>query len=128
MSKVFILEDNPNRIDVFKNYFKDFDLHITDNVQKAKEIWLREEPFEFAFLDHDLDNRTFVDSTEENTGYQFAKFLTDKDYSNTDIIIHSMNPAGALHMLNCFQNKHRVYQISFPALHDAFKNGSFRYY
>lgn len=126
--KVLILEDNPNRIDVFKHYFENFETYITDNVEEAKELWLNHQPFNLMFLDHDLDNRTFVDSTEENTGYQFAKFLTDKDYSNTDIIIHSMNPAGALHMLNCFQNKHRVFKITFPALMEALKTGSFSYY
>ena len=57
--------------------------------------------FQVMFLDHDLDNRIWVNSQEENTGYQFVKFLVNnKLQKNSLIYIHSMNPIGANKMLN----------------------------
>ena len=61
----------------------------------AKAIFLREDPFDIIFFDHDLDNRQMVDSREENTGYQLALWLKEKNFTFDQIIIHSMNPAGA---------------------------------
>jgi hypothetical protein len=50
-------------------------------------------------LDHDLGDRQMVDSTDENTGFAFCKWLVSKDFNReTVILIHSHNPCGANNM------------------------------
>lgn len=102
--KILILEDNKYRIEHFKNMlnkkFIECEIVFTDNVKKAKKIF-NDNQWDIIFLDHDLDDRVYVDSNEPNTGYQFAKFL-NKNLSNTIpiIIIHTLNPVGARNMMN----------------------------
>jgi len=98
--KILILEDNINRIEKFKILFKNQELYITDNIKQAEEYCQRIE-FRVMFLDHDLDNKIWVDSNEENTGYQFVKWMVDNKLLKDSLIyIHSMNPCGANRMLN----------------------------
>jgi hypothetical protein len=53
------------------------------------------------FLDHDLGDAIWVDSNEENTGYQFIKKLIENQLQKNSLIyIHSSNPIGANKMLN----------------------------
>jgi DNA-binding response OmpR family regulator len=98
--KVFILEDNPERMKFFRWYFvkEKYQIFHSDNVEKAKKIFEANKPFDLFLLDHDLDDRTYVNSEEENTGHQFAKFLSEKDIKNIPIIIHSINSHGAKNM------------------------------
>jgi hypothetical protein len=92
--KVLILEDDPNRIKIFKNKLKEHDVYFFTNVSDAKEATINFGPFDYYFLDHDLEGNVFVNSNYSNTGYQFAKFLAEKEVAG-EIIVHSMNPAGA---------------------------------
>lgn len=92
--KVLILEDDPTRIGIFKKKLHEHDLYFAVAVDEAKDMSKNFGPFDFYFLDHDLDRRVFVDSNEQNTGYQFAKFLAESNVEGT-IVVHSMNPAGA---------------------------------
>jgi hypothetical protein len=55
--------------------------------------------FDVFFFDHDLGDRIFVNSNDENTGYQVAKFMSDKNIKGR-VIIHSYNPIGAKNMMN----------------------------
>ena len=92
--KVLILEDDPNRIKTFKNKLKEHDLYFFTNVSDAKDAVAAFGPFDYYFLDHDLDGQIFVDSKEMNTGYRFAEFLAESNVTG-EIVVHSMNPAGA---------------------------------
>jgi CheY-like chemotaxis protein len=92
--RVLILEDSPERIKVFQKQLKDHDLYFFDNVRDAIRAIEFIGEFEFFFIDHDLDNKVFVSSQEENTGYQFAKYLKEKGIVK-DTVIHSMNPVGS---------------------------------
>lgn len=102
MLKIFILEDDNDRIMFFKWYFQDstFELFIATNAFEAKDVFEKNAPFDILFLDHDLGGLTYVSSEEKNTGYQFAKFLKNKDLSKSNIVIHSVNYKGALNMLS----------------------------
>jgi CheY-like chemotaxis protein len=95
MAKVFILEDDPQRIKIFKIKLSQHELFFTEEVEEGKEIFENLGPFDYIFLDHDLGGEIYVDSNEKNTGYQFAKYLHDKDLTNTQVIVHSMNYQGA---------------------------------
>ena len=97
--KVLILEDSGARIKLFQKHLgKDHDLYFFDNVQEAKAALELMGPFDVLFLDHDLDDRVFVDSNEPNTGYQLAKWVAEKDIKFDEIILHSLNPAGVQNM------------------------------
>lgn len=95
--KIFVLEDSQARIDLFKKKFKKDDVYYFDNVKEAIEGFDLLGPFDIILLDHDLDGLIFVNSNDDNTGYQFAKFLSKKEVKS-QIIIHSMNPVGARNM------------------------------
>lgn len=92
--KVLILEDDPNRIGIFKKKLHEHDLYFFTNVADAKDATINFGPFDYYFLDHDLDGQVFVNSKEMNTGYRFAEFLAEVKVTG-EIIVHSMNPAGA---------------------------------
>ena len=55
-------------------------------------------PWDIVFLDHDLGGQVFVPSSHPNTGYAVAKYMEENSVEAKQIIIHSMNPAGASNM------------------------------
>lgn len=106
--KVLILEDNKERIKLFKKAFKASDYcFIVDSVKQAKKVYEENTPFDIIFLDHDLDNRQYVSSLEENTGYQFAKYLAEKKAIGR-IIVHSLNVVGARNICNLLPQAERI--------------------
>jgi len=75
-------------------------LYLAEDIRAAKEHCIYND-FPIMFLDHDLGNKIWVDSNEENTGYQFIKWLIENDLQKNSLsYIHSMNPIGANKMLN----------------------------
>jgi hypothetical protein len=115
--KILILEDSRERIRIFKKHFdKKHELFIFDHVEDAKNAIDNAGPFERIYLDHDLDQRVFVDSDEDNTGYQLAKYIADKKV-DADIILHTLNPFGAERMQSVLPN---AKQISFDELFNYF--------
>lgn len=103
MKKILILEDSHERIQFFKNKLdKKYQVVYYDNVEKAKE-YLNSNEVDILFLDHDLDQRIFVNSCEENTGYQFAKYVAESGKTFEQIIIHSMNTIGSKCMADLLQ-------------------------
>lgn len=123
--KVLVLEDDVNRINLFQAKFER-DPSILNpvflssvNIAKA---YIMVGSTNILFLDHDLDDRTYVDSTEENTGYQLCKWLVE-EYEGPpfdQIFIHSMNTVGATNMEKKLQEKPelvgKIYRIPFPSL------------
>jgi len=106
--KILILEDSYERINLFKRYFgKKHELYFFDQVEDAKKAIETLGPFRVIFLDHDLDGRIYVDSEEENTGYQLAKYLAEKNV-DADIYIHTMNSYGAAKMKEELPRARRV--------------------
>ena len=104
--KILILEDNPIRINKFKAFFKNQELYIFDNAEQAYKACIHNE-FKMLLLDHDLDGKVWVDSKEENTGYQFITMLIgypNHQVKKSIIYIHSMNPIGANKMLNLLKD------------------------
>lgn len=99
MAKIFILEDDPQRIKMFRIRLAEHELFFTDEVAEAKDTYIAFEPFDYYFLDHDLGGEIYVDSNYHNTGFQFAKFLAEQDLGKCQIVVHSLNPVGARNML-----------------------------
>jgi len=102
--KILLLEDSSNRIEKFKELFKNQELFICSDIQTAKETCLCNRIALFL-LDHDLDGRMWQDSNEENTGYQFVKWIIDNEIGKESLFyIHSMNVIGANRMLNLLKD------------------------
>ena len=110
---ILIVEDDPNRIEWFKNSFHDDILFITKDTKKAIE-WLKEESFELIFLDHDLGDEVYVDSGE-GTGHEVAEYIADNKLTSDLIVIHTCNPIGAVNMSRTLSD-YKLMIIPFPRL------------
>ena len=103
--KVFILEDDKNRMKQFNRALHKHTILHADTVEKAIKILEENEGLIILFLDHDLDNKVFVPSSNSNTGYALAKYINKSGKVYPQIIIHSMNVIGAKNMsdtlINC---------------------------
>lgn len=97
--RIFILEDDPQRIKSFKQKLNKHYVVYCDNVEEAKKI-LTEDSFEVILFDHDLGGLQYVDSNDPNTGYQLAKWVRQRGLRFTQIIVHSQNPPGAQNIAN----------------------------
>jgi len=105
--KILLLEDNPYRIEKFKELFKNQELFFYDNVRDAFLACIKH-TFSVMLLDHDLDLQIWVDSNEENTGYQFVKKIIEANLQKKCLTyIHSMNFVGANKMLNLLLDNER---------------------
>ena len=100
--KVFILEDNENRMNLFNRIMRmkypDATVYHAETVAQAADILEKEQPFDYLFLDHDLGGMEFVDSSEEETGYHVVQFIVKNGIKYNNAIIHSANPVGARRM------------------------------
>lgn len=95
--KILFLDDMEIRHESFKKCFPDDEVISVKTAKEAIELLEKDLKWDLICLDHDLGDRVFVPSEDENTGYQVAKFLSDKDIKCT-IMIHSCNPIGAKNM------------------------------
>ncbi len=101
--KIFIVEDDKERIEIFKEKFahiEEAELFITTTASEAKKV-LKENKdvmWDMMFLDHDLGGRVYVESADQNTGYQVAKFIRDNDIKYYNIVTHTLNPMGAVNI------------------------------
>lgn len=111
--KVLVLEDSPARIEIFKKKLKDHDVYYFDNVKQATQAIELLGPFDYYFIDHDLDDKVYVDSEEENTGYQLAKYMAENNATYETVIIHSMNSVGSENIKNVLKD---AVIVPFPML------------
>ncbi len=98
--KIFILEDDPRRMEYFSRKFYNHEIIWRDTAEEAIQyLTFNYDEMDNIFLDHDLGGKTFVSSDEFNTAYTVAKFLAEYAHGNfTHVIIHSMNPPAAIRM------------------------------
>jgi len=99
MTKVYILEDDQSRINMFDSYLTAY-MHTDTVSQDSLELFLSYDP-DIVFLDHDLGGRTMVDSAEENTGAGFVRLLVKNDpkIKERTFYVHSFNPNGSMEMV-----------------------------
>jgi hypothetical protein len=88
--KVFILEDDPERITYFHRRFIGHDLTV---VSSCVDIEKFDPPYDIVFFDHDLGGRQMAE--HEDNGANFARAVRDK-VGEASVIIHSYNRDGAL--------------------------------
>ena len=104
--KIFILEDDAERIKFFSSWGLDKELVIVNNAVDA--IWiLKIIKFDYLFLDHDLLGLSFVDSSDVNTGAEVCRNITQFN-KTANILIHSWNEVGVKNMNDILKdNNHR---------------------
>lgn len=94
--KIFILEDNQERIKIFlEKYPKAI---VAKTATDAIAILSKQKTWDKIFLDHDLGNEIFVDVNVQNTGSEVARWMSEHPIEG-EIIIHSLNPIGVRHMM-----------------------------
>lgn len=109
--RIFILEDDPNRIISFRERFieyeLDFELVTTEDVEEAKDI-LGASVFDFVFLDHDLsvEQASGLYRPSEETGADLARWLmenTETLRAHGQYICHSLNYPGRKNIIGALQ-------------------------
>ena len=93
--KVLFLDDDATRQQIIKSKLPFIDQAYT---AKGAISFLRVNDYDFIFLDHDLGNQSYVNSSEENTGAEVARWMRDCLVTG-EVIVHSFNPAGADYMM-----------------------------
>jgi DNA-binding response OmpR family regulator len=112
--KVFILEDDPHRVELFRAAATQHDVVYSDNVDDAVAA-LNRGPFDVFLLDHDLGGETYVDSAQRNTGAGFCReAVAQEAMAHASVIVHSYNQAGAQRMVGLVP--HAIWQPFGPTI------------
>jgi len=111
--KIFILEDDPERIKWFVDNFSDWDLTITNSAQAAISVleWVK---FDVFFLDHDLGRKAYQPS-DENSGMEVViHALKFSSFTNKIVIVHSWNTVAAKSMVEKIKEAEGVSSAYMP--------------
>lgn len=87
--RIFILEDDPNRMAWFNTFFAGHDITHAESCLHVNRF---SPPYNVVFFDHDLGGRQLED--HEDNGELFAKVVQNR-IGDAIVIIHSFNPEGA---------------------------------
>lgn len=107
--RIFVLEDDTQRINFFIEKFCDHDVIVTESAYSAIE-YLSSDEFDYIFLDHDL-------GTDANgCGLDVAEYLNNNpdNFNNfASIVVHSWNVPAALRMMKMLPNhaKHVPFDV-----------------
>lgn len=105
---IFILDDDDNRQQTLVSLLKDLldepNIFCAYSRDEAIKILENNKSFDMIFLDHDLGGRVYVDSSEYNTGWWVAKYIADNNIQCPQIILHTLNYAGAKNMLGLLKD------------------------
>ena len=101
--KILVLDDMEERqkwfADKLPKYVDNPEIFVAKDVDEAIKCFQEINEFDIMFLDHDLGGRIYVDSNDPNTGYQVAKYMVENGIKGKEIIIHTLNYAGAQNMM-----------------------------
>lgn len=112
--RIFILEDNEDRIKFFKEVYKHHEVYFSCDVAEALLI-LNQKEFAVIFLDHDIQEEKL---TTYNNGYELVKRIIEFNLQKQAIFyIHSMNPCKGQIMANLLsENGYEAQWIPFHLL------------
>jgi len=98
MKNILMLDDNPSRQAGFRRRFPDDKVVVVEPAADAIRM-LAQIQWDVAYLDHDLGGRTLVDSSEPDTGFQVARWLSENPkYIPKRVFLHSLNSVGRANM------------------------------
>jgi len=111
--RIFILEDNPDRMIKFRRELIGHEVDHAETVESGTNL-VYNNRYDLLFLDHDLGGEIMVDSSEPNTGYKLAEFIASfTSNKETPCVVHSCNPGGADNIVRALP--HAV-KLPFPSL------------
>jgi hypothetical protein len=107
---IFVLEDNPERMEWFGTTFSDCTITHTDDVQVSSFL-LRNNKYDIIFLDRDLGE-------DMPCGEELTKvMMEEKLCPDTCIVVHTVNPWGQRCMREHLETYHsNFYEIEFTEL------------
>ena len=124
--KIFILDDSLERINTLRSLldqrYANAEITVAGTAKYAKSVFDLNRDFDLVFLDHDLGGRIYVNSEEEETGYQVAKHMLKRKVNSGQVIVHTMNIVGAQNICSLLTGEYLVYHIPFPDLVENLKN------
>jgi response regulator of citrate/malate metabolism len=116
--RIFVLDDDMNRINWFTQTFGSIDYAHT--VDAAKSI-LENNIYDIIFLDHDLGGP--YTSGPDGDGIDLAQWMaSERIQLNAQIIVHSLNYDGAKNISKTLSASHNVTVCNFIQLMNATKN------
>lgn len=120
MGRILIVEDDEIRCSWFHQEFAKCDRDATRDVAAAVSL-LAENEYSLIFLDHDLAEEHYFSEMADDglTGYAVAAWLAQHpdQQPGAQIIIHSLNYAGAQRMLDVLHGAGRnAEHVPFPYL------------
>lgn len=95
--KIFVLDDDPERLSWFVREFVSHDLVVANSVEGAIAA-LSAQRYDAAFLDHDLGGKTFVPTSSPDCGMRVAEWLVENPDQARRVVVHSWNVAAAKEM------------------------------
>lgn len=116
--RVFILEDDPIRVDYLRMRLGQHDLTVVSSCTEADRF---KPPYDLILLDHDLGGRQMEE--HEDDGLAFVNLIRDRINKDAVIILHSYNPGGAARQHNALRQVGK-----FGGLHShvaPFRSGAF---
>ena len=118
--RIFILEDDQERIATFRRKLSGHTLTVVETAKAAIDVLENDQAFDIGFLDHDLGGEQMVSTESANTGSEVVRWMRPNQRNYFPIIIHSMNQPAALDMQANLEDVGMVvYRIPFSKLvHD----------
>ena len=109
MSRIYILEDDPNRMKRFKPECIGHSMVHDDTADEfIQKLEAETEHIDVMFLDHDLGGEQFVSSADANTGMEVVRWLVNNKKNIGRIIVHTLNPPAGEEMV--YRLKHAGYE------------------
>ncbi len=96
--RVFVLEDDPMRLNCFWEWFSGHELTCCTDAADAAHVFMGQS-WDLASLDHDLGGEVYVSSDEDNTGAGFVRQCGEALARVPNVVVHSYNQAGAMRMI-----------------------------
>jgi hypothetical protein len=108
---VLFLDDSLGRQKDFRRHYPS--AKIVATVSTCVEA-LQSEDWDVVFLDHDLGNETYVNSTREDCGMEVARWIIENRPSIGTIVCHSLNEPARKEMVHKLADAdYKVFNIPF---------------
>lgn len=106
MIRILIIEDNEERIDLFKQWMPlDIAAIYVRSAGRAVRVIELDQGSIYSgiCLDHDLDEQTIVNLEKELSGMEVARYIARNISRNAPILVHSMNFGGGTSMTRALE-------------------------
>lgn len=107
---IFVLEDSPERIKWFQQFFGDCNLVYTKDVKTACDE-LRTKDYDIIFLDRDLGHSI-------GNGEEVVRIMKEEQLAKRScVIVHTVNPQGQINIEKYLEQYHKnFHMIDFTQL------------